>query len=132
MNWFWADILIRYSLGILFFFQAYDKLFVLGTTEVIRTFSKDAQQHRIPDWVTKLITYLTSGIELIAPVFLICGFCTDFAAIALCLNVLLVMFSFSWMNPMWDMKHVFPRLVLLIFYFMLPHTVAYFRLECAF
>ena len=129
MNFIWADVFIRYSLSILFFFQAVDKLFVLGPREVIRTISRDHQKHRLPDWIIVGITYTNSIVELVFPLLLILGWHTQLAALVLGFNLLTVVFFFSWMNPLWDMKHVFPRLLLLILFFCLPESVNLFRLD---
>ena len=124
-----AELLIRVFAGILFLFQGYDKLFHIKMTEVINTFMEDAQKRHIPRPVVAFISYLTSLIELLGGLCLILGFSTNLALYAIGMDLLLIGFAFSFMQPMWDMKHVFPRLLLVVILLILPPQASLFSID---
>lgn len=115
-----AVFILRVFLGVLFFMQGYDKVFKVGTTNVIASFKKEMYGKNISDGLISLATYYTSFIELIAGFALIIGFAKYFALFALGLDLLIVAIAFSILKPMWDMQYVFPRLILLIALLLLP------------
>jgi uncharacterized membrane protein YphA (DoxX/SURF4 family) len=87
---------------------------------VIDAFMSDAYRHHITRPLVTLTAYYTSVVELIGGVFLVFGIFTNYALYALGLDLLLVCFAFSFIEPMWDMKHVFPRFILVILLLILP------------
>lgn len=109
-----AELLLRIFAGILFFFQGYDKVFRIGLKGVTDTFMADASRYRIPRGLVSLLTWYTSLAELIGGLLLMAGLFTFPALCALGLDLVLVALAFSFIEPMWDMKHVFPRLLLLV------------------
>lgn len=127
-----AELIIRVFTGILFFFQGYDKLFNIKIGEVANTFMRDAERKSVPRSFVVFISYITSIIELVAGLFLILGLYTDLSTYALGIDLLMICFAFSFMNPMWDMKYVFPRLVLIIFLLLLPSETCKLSLDCLF
>lgn len=115
-----AETLVRVFAGILFFFQGYDKLFKIKMPGVIDTFMADAYRRNISRPFVSLIAYYTSIVEFVGGVLLIFGLLTNYALYALGIDLLLVCFAFSFIEPMWDMKHVFPRFLLIILLLLLP------------
>ncbi len=115
-----AESLIRIFAGILFFFQGYDKLFKIKIPSVIDTFMGDAYKHHISRPLVILVAYYTTLTELIGGLLLVFGFFTNYALYALGLDLILVCFAFSIIEPMWDMKHVFPRFILIVLLLILP------------
>ncbi|MCC6369949.1 MAG: DoxX family membrane protein [Bacteroidia bacterium] len=109
-----AELLVRVVAGILFFFQGFDKLFNIKMDEVIGTFMQDAQRRHIPRPLVAFISYLTSIIELVGGLLLILGLFSFYASAALCVDLMLITLAFSMMQPMWDLRHVFPRILLLV------------------
>jgi uncharacterized membrane protein YphA (DoxX/SURF4 family) len=67
-----------------------------------------------------LICYYTSFVELLGGLLLITGLFTNYTLVALGLDLVLVAFAFSLLRPMWDMQHVFPRLLLVFILLILP------------
>ena len=124
-----AELFVRVFAGILFLFQGYDKLFHIKMPEVINTFMQDAEKRHIPRPVVAFISYLTSLIELLGGLCLILGLFTNIALYAIGIDLLLIGFAFSFMQPMWDMKHVFPRLILILILLILPPQANLFSLD---
>ena len=124
-----AEALIRIVLGLLFFFQGFDKLFVIKMPEVVESFMQDARRRHIPRNMVAFLSYFTSLIECIGGLSLILGFFSDYAMIFLSFDLIIITFSFSLMHAMWDLKHVFPRLLLLVILLLLPSHAHYFCLD---
>lgn len=115
-----AEFLIRIFAGVLFIFQGYDKLFRIKMNAVINTFMNDASRYRVPRPAVAVISWFSSITEFFGGLFLITGFFTTYSLYALGIDLVLVAFAFSFVEPMWNMKHVFPRFVLVITLLLLP------------
>jgi putative oxidoreductase len=115
-----AELLVRTFAGILFLFQGYDKLFIVKMKGVISTFALDADRQNIPRFMVTMIAYYTSIVEFFGGAALILGLFTNYTLYLLGLDLLLVGLAFSIMQPMWDMKFVFPRFVLVIALLLMP------------
>jgi len=124
-----AEVLIRAFAGILFLFQGYDKLFKVKISGVIDTFKADAGREHIPGFLITLMAYYTSIVEFFGGLLLIFGLFINYALYLIGLDLLLVCFAFSFMQPMWDMKHVFPRFILVIILLILPTDHNLFSLD---
>jgi putative oxidoreductase len=122
-----AVLLIRFALGILFFMQGYDKVFGLGLKRTEAGVEDAMQGKHLPVQLVKTITVISSLIELLGGVMLIVGFLIYPALILLGIDLLFVIFAMSLREPLWDMRFVWPRLVLVIALLMLP--VVYDRLS---
>lgn len=121
--------LLRVVLGILFFFQGYDKVFRLKISGVIDFFRTEMYGKGVPDFVLVLAAYLTSFIELIGGAMLILGLFGNYAMYLMGIDIILVVGAFSIMNAMWDMSMVFPRLLLLAVLLYLPETANTWSLD---
>ncbi|HEV7231650.1 MAG TPA: DoxX family protein [Bacteroidia bacterium] len=115
-----AEAVTRIFLGILFFAQGYDKVFNLGIPQVIGNFEYPVRLRHLPRFPLVLAAYFTSLAELICGFLLIIGFMKYYALYLLGLDLLIVGASLSMLEPLWDMKHVFPRLLLLLILLVLP------------
>lgn len=113
LNYNIAELFVRSFLGILFIFQGYDKLFVVKIKNVVNAFHNEADRKHIPEFLLVFTSYFTSITEFIGGILLITGLFHQFVPIILALNLLVVAFAFSFLRPMWDMQHVFPRVILL-------------------
>jgi putative oxidoreductase len=105
---------VRVIAGALFFFQGYDKLFNVGINGVFLAFHEPMHKKNVPDWLLHLSAWFTTWAELLGGVLLIAGLFTPWAALILLFDLIIVTIAFGMIEPMWDMKHVFPRLVLLV------------------
>jgi putative oxidoreductase len=124
-----AELIVRLFVGILFLFQGYDKLFKVKISGVINTFTADAERSHIPHVFLSLIAYFTSIAEFVGGIFLLLGFCVTLTLYTLGLDLLLVCLAFTYMRPMWDMKYVFPRLILIVFLLLIPENYSFFSLD---
>lgn len=113
-------LFLRLLLGILFFFQGYDKVFKIGLKGVINTVGPSYRNRGLPDFSISIVSFLTSWIELTCGLLLIAGLFKYIAIYLLGLDLLIVVFGMSLLEPVWDMKLVFPRLVLYIILLLLP------------
>jgi len=117
-----AEFFLRTFTGIIFLFQGYDKLFRIKMPGVIQVFTADADKFHIPKPLLSVIAWYTGIAEFVGGLFLLVGFFTTYALYALGLDLLLVAFAFSYMEPLWNMKHVFPRLLLIVTLLILPEA----------
>lgn len=115
-----AAFMARVFLGLLFFLQGYDKVFRIGVKEVIRTIHEPLSSKGVPSIFSNMGAYITSYIELICGALLIIGFVKYYCLYLLGFDLLFAAFAFGIVEPVWDMKHIFPRLVLLLFLMIIP------------
>jgi len=123
-----AEVFVRCFLGILFAFQGYEKLFVVRIKNVVNAFHNEADRKHIPEFLLVFTSYFTSITEFAGGILLITGLFHQFVPIVLAINLLVVAFAFSFLRPMWDMQHVFPRVILLILILLLSNYF-YFGLD---
>lgn len=124
-----AEVIARLFVGILFLFQGYDKVFKVKVSGVVDVFLADAEHLHIHKPVVTLFTYLTSYAELIGGLFLIIGLFTNYTLVVMGFDLVLVGFAFSMVRPMWDMQHVFPRLLLVILLLFFPNEYNRFGID---
>jgi putative oxidoreductase len=128
LNYNIAELFVRSFLGILFIFQGYDKLFVVKIKNVVNAFHNEADRKHIPEFLLVFTSYFTSITEFIGGILLVTGLFHQFVPIILAINLLVVAFAFSFLRPMWDMQHVFPRVILLTLILLLSNYF-YFGLD---
>ncbi len=117
-----AEAFTRISLGIIFFSQGYDKVFNLGIPSVINNFEYPVRLKHLPRFPLVFAAYFTSIVELIGGFLLILGFMKYYALYFLGIDLLIVVASLSMLEPLWDMKHVFPRMLLLVILLIMPSS----------
>jgi len=120
LNFTIAIATARVIVGILFFFQGYDKVFNVGLTEVKNTMKASLNSRNMPDGFIGFVATFTSWIELLCGFLLIVGFFKYFAIYLLCINLIIVVIGFSISKPMWETGHVFIRLALLLLLLLTP------------
>src|SRR5688572_29169160 len=125
MNYFTHEavlaFVLRVVLGILFFFQGYDKVFRMKIAGVTAFFRQESMHRRVPDFVLSTSAFFTSYIELICGALLIVGLFKTAALYLIGIDVVIVSAAFSLLKPMWDMQQLFPRLLLLAALLYLPY-----------
>jgi putative oxidoreductase len=114
------ELTLRLFCGILFLFQGHDKIFKVRIRGVIETFRYEAQQKHIPEWALRFVAVFTSYVEFIGGILLIIGLFKNYALFLLGIDLVLVAAAFSYMKPMWDLKNVFPRLMLVVLLLGMP------------
>ena len=115
-----AVLIARVFLGLLFFLQGYDKVFRLKVKNVIQEIHTPLATRGVPEFFSAAGAYVSSYIELICGATLIMGFATYWSLYLLGFDMLFVALAFGIVEPVWDMKHIFPRLALLIFLLITP------------
>lgn len=115
-----ASFTARVFLGLLFFFQGYDKVFNIKISGVVRTFEQPYKQTGLPLFLLYAGVAVTSFIELAGGILLILGLFKYIALYLLAFDLLIATAGLSLINPMWDLKFSFPRLVILIFLLIIP------------
>ncbi|MFN4123625.1 MAG: DoxX family protein [Flavobacteriales bacterium] len=115
-----AVFLARVVLGILFFFQGFDKVFRIGISNVADEISVQLIRLSFPRQLLIIASFITSYIELVAGILLFAGLFVNPLLIVLTIHMIFVALAFSLINPIWDMKIYLPRLVLLIFLLCVP------------
>jgi uncharacterized membrane protein YphA (DoxX/SURF4 family) len=110
----------RVFLGGIFFLQGYDKVFRIGVKQVVQTIHQPLSSKGMPESLSILGSYFTSYIELVGGFFLILGFVKYYCLFFLGFDLLFAAFAFGIVEPVWDMKHIFPRFVLLLFLLSIP------------
>lgn len=111
-----AALMLRAGTGILFLFQGYDKVFKVGVKGVVETVGPAYRSKGFPAGLVWLISLLTSWVELLCGALLLVGLFTLPAAAALGLNLLVVMAGLSILDPVQDLRLIFPRMLLLVMY----------------
>jgi uncharacterized membrane protein YphA (DoxX/SURF4 family) len=115
-----AFFLARVVLGILFFFQGFDKVFRIGISNVADEISVQLIRLSFPRQLFIIASFITSYIELVAGIMLFAGLFVNYLLIVLTIHMIFVSLAFSLINPIWDMKIYLPRLLLLIFLLCVP------------
>lgn len=114
------EFTLRVILGLLFFFQGYDKVVSVGMKGVIEAFKIELGGKKVPQFILVLCTYYSSFVEFLCGGLLVLGLFTDYSLYLLGINLILVVGAFSLIKPMWDMQFVLPRLLLLSILLWLP------------
>ena len=115
-----AVFIARVFLGLLFFFQGFDAVFKVKIQNVILAYENALQNKGVPRFFIISGSWFNSCVELVAGLLLIFGLFQSIALFLLGMNLIIACIGFSLVKPMWDMGHVFPRLVLLLFLLMVP------------
>lgn len=127
-NYSITELFVRCFLGILFIFQGYDKLFVVKIKNVVNAFHNETDRKHIPQFLLVLTSYFTSISEFFGGILLLFGLFHQIVPVILAINLLVVTFAFSFLRPMWDLQHVFPRVILITLILLLSNYF-YFGLD---
>lgn len=114
--------MLRVILGLLFFFQAYDILFRIGLKTTLNAVFQGTRNKKIPDGFTRFSVVLSSLISLFGGLLLILGLFREAAMILLGINLIMTALGFGYLNGLWDMRHFFPRLAILVLLMLMPNT----------
>lgn len=124
-----AAFAARVFLGLLFFFQGRDVIFKIGVKTVINTYQYDFANKGIPKFMTSFALVFNAYVQLIGGLLLIVGLFQYPALYLLALHLLITAFGFSFNEAMWDVKHVWPRFVLILFLLAIPSSWQKFSLD---
>lgn len=124
-----VEAIPRIFCGIIFLFQGYDKLFNVKISGVVDAFALETMNRHVPKFLLGFMAAFTSLVEFIGGLFLILGLFKNAVLTLFGLDLIFVAIAFSYMNPVWDMKHVYPRLILIVLLFAMPNDWSYFSLD---
>jgi putative oxidoreductase len=124
-----AAAIARIFLGFLFFFQGYDAVFKIKIAGVIDAIREPMKQKGVPDFFITAGAYFTSYVQLIGGLFLIIGLLKYAALYFLGIDLLIASIGFGITQPLWDMRFVFPRFLLLLFLLIIPQSWNVFGLD---
>jgi uncharacterized membrane protein YphA (DoxX/SURF4 family) len=113
---------LRVILGILFFMQGYDKVVKVKLPGVVKSFRYEFGNVKMPDFILVSAAYFSSLIELLGGLTLILGLFTKYSLYLLGIDLILVVAAFSLINPVWDMKIVFPRIIIWSILMVIPEA----------
>jgi putative oxidoreductase len=113
IKYYIVEFLVRLFCGIIFLFQGFDKLFTVKMTGVVDSFSLETSKLHVPRFLVFFVAFITSMIEFLGGAMLILGLYKNIALTLLGIDIIIVTVAFSFLNPIWDMRHVFPRLLLI-------------------
>lgn len=123
------ELVFRLFCGVLFIYQGYDKIFVIGMKNVIETFSSEANRKHVPKFFVVLSSYFSSLVEFVGGALLILGLFKPIVLTLLGIDLVIVAIAFSTIQAMWDMKNVFPRLMLVGILMVTPNNWEVFSLR---
>jgi putative oxidoreductase len=129
IKYYIVEFLVRLFCGIIFLFQGFDKLFTVKMTGVVDSFSLETSKLHVPRFLVFFVAFITSMIEFLGGAMLILGLYKNIALTLLGIDILIVTVAFSFLNPIWDMRHVFPRLLLISLLMIMPDEWFHFGIE---
>ena len=115
-----AVVIARVFLGLLFFFQGYDAVFNVKIKHVVQTYQASFSHHGIPKFLLVGASWFTSCTALIGGFLLIVGLFEYSVLYLLGINMIIASIGFGINTPMWDLRFVFPRLLVLLFLLLVP------------
>lgn len=124
-----AVLIARVFLGLLFFFQGYDAVFTVRIKNVIEAYRQTFTSKGIPTYLLVMACWFTAGTELAGGVLLLLGLFKYLVLYLLGLNLLIAATGFGINTPMWDTRHVMPRLILLLLLLLLPQAADIFSID---
>ncbi len=107
-----AHLFIRCITGILFMLQGYDKIFRMGVSKVAEAMEPAYRLKGISPGMVKFIALFSSWIEFTGGILVLTGLFFYPALYLLGLDLVIVVFGMALLEPAWDMRIVFPRIVL--------------------
>jgi putative oxidoreductase len=129
IKYYIVEFLVRLFCGIIFLFQGFDKLFTVKMTGVVDSFSLETSKLHVPRFLVFFVAFITSMIEFLGGAMLILGLYKNIALTLLGIDIIIVTVAFSFLNPIWDMRHVFPRLLLISLLMIMPDEWFHFGIE---
>lgn len=115
-----AVFIVRVFLGVLFFFQGFDAVFKVRVSNIIETYEYNFEKKGISKFFTVAGSWFTSYVELICGFLLIIGLFQYYALCLLGIDIIIASLAFAVASPMWDTRHIFPRIALITFLLVIP------------
>lgn len=121
-GWAWAAFFARWVLGLIFFMAGWWKVFDLTAVEHARMLFVDAYADTwIPVWLLWALGVAIPFVELLGGAMVCLGVRVRSALVALGFVLVIVTYGHLLSEALFKITgHIFPRLVLLLFVFMIP------------
>lgn len=110
----------RWILGFIFLMAGYGKVFSWGISNVYKSSFASFNETFLPEFLLQFTAYYTSYVELLAGILLIIGFKRDYALYALASVLIIVTFGHGLQSPIWEVKDVVFRAILMGALLMVP------------
>jgi putative oxidoreductase len=124
-----AALVARIFLGLLFFFQGYDAVFRIKMKEVMHSVEGPLAAKGLPRLFIRWGAWFTSYAQLIGGTLLVLGLFRYVTLYVLGLDLLVAAVGFGIAAPVWDTRHVFPRLALLLLLLLVPVSFDQWNLD---
>lgn len=112
--------LLRWLLGLIFFWQGFGKVFSWKLDGVYENFFKSFDATILPEWLLWTTAYFTSFTELICGILLLLGIWRKPAYLLLGFVLIIIAFGHGLESYIWDAKYVMQRAFLLIPLMLIP------------
>ena len=123
-GWAWATFTVRWVVGLIFFMAGWWKCFGEDMSPIVhaqRMFVESFADSWIPTWLLWAIGTSIPVVELVAGAAICLGFRKREASALLGLVLIVVTYGHLLHQPLFDITgHIFPRLVLLVFAWVVP------------
>jgi uncharacterized membrane protein YphA (DoxX/SURF4 family) len=117
----WALLFARLVLGLIFFMAGFDKVFHMTPAGHVRKWFLPYQDTFLPTWSLWAVGLMIPFVELLGGAFLLAGWRTRTALVALGCVLVVVTFGHLLKEPLYPFhEHVIPRLGLLLFLLVMP------------
>ena len=124
-----AELMVRLILGIALLSQGYDKLFRIGIVKSGEAVSLAVNQLHASKGLIYLITGTTAAIEFLGGLLLLTGWWILPVTYITMAGLLPVTVAMCYSEPLWNLRQIWTRLVMMIFLLMLPADAHVFSLE---
>jgi putative oxidoreductase len=117
----WALLFARLVLGLIFFMAGFDKVFHMTPAGHVRKWFLPYQDTFLPTWSLWAVGLMIPFVALLGGAFLLAGWRTRTALVALGCVLVVVTFGHLLKEPLYPFhEHVIPRLGLLLFLLVMP------------
>lgn len=124
-----ALLIIRIILGILFISSGYDKIVRIGVSKVQAEYKNQLRNFNFSDSIFQFTAIFSSWSELIGGVLILFGLFKFIALTLLGLDLILVCIAMVLLQPLYDMKLILPRLLLILFLLLAGSTFDLFSFD---
>jgi len=124
-----VECMIRVLTGAIFIIQANDRFKNIQTDSIYDFFRSNFEKLKIPRTLAEIFIHAVNVIELCCGILLMAGLYRNWVLLILLAEMCVISVFFTLIQPMWDMKYLWPRLVLVLFQLLIPDSWSIFSLD---
>jgi putative oxidoreductase len=124
-----AVLIARIFLGLLFLFQGYDAIFRVKMKNVVSTMKMSFSGKGVPRVLVAGASWFTSYVQFLGGMLLLLGLLKYATLYILGIDLLIASIGFGIATPVWDTRHVFPRMILVVLLLLLPPAMDHWTLD---